>query len=105
MKAVLQFIQPPGSLVKNSRITTSRFAALYRLGVASWIPSRKLVKIEPKAIGVGQYQHDVDQGELKKCLDDVVISCVNAVGVEVNTSSPQLLSYVSGLGPSLPKIL
>jgi uncharacterized protein len=64
-------------------------------------PLAELVKIEPKAIGVGQYQHDVDQGELKRCLDDVVISCVNAVGVEVNTSSSQLLSYVSGLGPSL----
>jgi uncharacterized protein len=64
-------------------------------------PLAELVKIEPKAIGVGQYQHDVDQGELKQCLDDVVISCVNAVGVEVNTASAQLLSYVSGLGPSL----
>ncbi|MCX5858174.1 MAG: Tex family protein [Deltaproteobacteria bacterium] len=64
-------------------------------------PLAELVKIEPKAIGVGQYQHDVDQKELKQCLDDVVISCVNAVGVEVNTASAQLLSYVSGLGPSL----
>jgi uncharacterized protein len=64
-------------------------------------PLAELVKIDPKAIGVGQYQHDVDQGELKKCLDDVVVSCVNAVGVEVNTASSQLLSYVSGLGPSL----
>ncbi len=64
-------------------------------------PLAELVKIEPKAIGVGQYQHDVDQAELKKCLDDVVVSCVNAVGVEVNTASAQLLSYVSGLGPSL----
>lgn len=64
-------------------------------------PLAELVKIDPKAIGVGQYQHDVDQGELKKCLDDVVVSCVNAVGVEVNTASAQLLSYVSGLGPAL----
>ena len=64
-------------------------------------PLAELVKIDAKSIGVGQYQHDVDQGELKKSLDDVVISCVNAVGVEVNTASPQLLSYVSGLGPSL----
>ena len=64
-------------------------------------PLAELVKIDPKSIGVGQYQHDVDQGALKKSLDDVVISCVNAVGVEVNTASPQLLSYVSGLGPSL----
>ncbi|HLZ18421.1 MAG TPA: Tex family protein [Smithellaceae bacterium] len=64
-------------------------------------PLAELVKIEPKAIGVGQYQHDVDQGLLQQCLDDVVVSCVNAVGVEVNTASVQLLSYVSGLGPSL----
>jgi len=64
-------------------------------------PLAELVKIEPKAIGVGQYQHDVDQGDLKKCLDDVVISCVNGVGVEVNTASASLLSYVAGLGSSL----
>jgi uncharacterized protein len=54
------------------------------------------VKIDPKSIGVGQYQHDVNQLMLKKSLDDTVISCVNAVGVEVNTASKQLLSYVSG---------
>jgi uncharacterized protein len=64
-------------------------------------PLAELVKIDPKSIGVGQYQHDVDQAELKKGLDDVVASCVNAVGVEVNSASPQLLSYVSGLGPQL----
>ncbi|MDP2854879.1 MAG: Tex family protein [Smithellaceae bacterium] len=64
-------------------------------------PLAELVKIEPKAIGVGQYQHDVDQGLLQQCLDDVVVSCVNAVGVEVNTASVQLLSYVSGLGAAL----
>lgn len=64
-------------------------------------PLAELVKIEPKAIGVGQYQHDVDQDELQRSLDDTVISCVNAVGVEVNTASIQLLSYVSGLGPAL----
>ncbi len=64
-------------------------------------PLAELVKIEPKAIGVGQYQHDVDQGLLQQCLDDVVVSSVNAVGVEVNTASVQLLSYVSGLGPAL----
>jgi len=63
----------------------------------------ELVKIDPKAIGVGQYQHDVDQSELKKSLDDVVMSCVNAVGVEVNTASAQLLTYVSGLGPALAR--
>ncbi len=64
-------------------------------------PLAELVKIDPKSIGVGQYQHDVDQAELKKGLDDVVISCVNAVGVEVNSASPRLLSYISGLGPQL----
>ncbi len=66
-------------------------------------PLAELVKIDPKSIGVGQYQHDVYQQDLKNSLDDVVISCVNAVGVEVNTSSEQLLTYVSGLGPQLAK--
>jgi uncharacterized protein len=66
-------------------------------------PLAELVKIDPKSIGVGQYQHDVDQGALKSGLDDVVISCVNHVGVEVNTASKQLLTYVSGLGPQLAK--
>ncbi|RJQ17912.1 MAG: RNA-binding transcriptional accessory protein [Nitrospiraceae bacterium] len=66
-------------------------------------PLAELVKIDPKSIGVGQYQHDVDQSALKKSLDDVVISCVNGVGVEVNTASKQLLTYVSGLGPQLAK--
>jgi protein Tex len=64
-------------------------------------PLAELVKIEPKSIGVGQYQHDVDQGNLKKSLDDVVESCVNMVGVDVNTASQHLLTYVSGLGPTL----
>ena len=64
-------------------------------------PLAELVKIDPKAIGVGQYQHDVDQGELKQSLDDIVMSCVNAVGVELNTASAALLTYVSGLGPAL----
>ncbi|MDR0882358.1 MAG: RNA-binding transcriptional accessory protein [Candidatus Adiutrix sp.] len=66
-------------------------------------PLAELVKIDPKSIGVGQYQHDVNQAELKRSLDDVVISCVNQVGVEANTASEQLLSYVSGLGPTLAK--
>lgn len=66
-------------------------------------PLSELVKIDPKSIGVGQYQHDVDQAALKATLDDVVISCVNAVGVDVNSASAQLLTYVSGLGPSLAK--
>ncbi len=64
-------------------------------------PLAELVKIDPKSIGVGQYQHDVDQGSLKQGLDDIVERCVNAVGVEVNTASKQLLTYVSGLGPQL----
>lgn len=64
-------------------------------------PLAELVKLDPKSIGVGQYQHDVDQSLLKNQLDDVVSSCVNMVGVELNTSSKQLLTYVSGLGPSL----
>ena len=66
-------------------------------------PLAELVKIDPKSIGVGQYQHDVDQNELKKSLDDTVVSCVNGVGVEVNSASKELLSYVSGLGPSIAK--
>lgn len=63
-------------------------------------PLAELVKIDPKSIGVGQYQHDVDQNLIKNVLDDVVISCVNQVGVEINTASKQLLTYVSGIGPS-----
>ena len=66
-------------------------------------PLAELVKLDPKSIGVGQYQHDVDQNALKNSLDDVVMSCVNGVGVEVNTASEQLLTYVSGLGPQLAK--
>ncbi len=66
-------------------------------------PLAELVKIDPKSIGVGQYQHDVDQGMLKQSLDDTVLSCVNNVGVEVNTASQQLLTYLSGVGPSLAK--
>jgi protein Tex len=64
-------------------------------------PLAELVKIDPKAIGVGQYQHDVDQGKLKNELDRVVESCVNSIGVNLNTASAPLLSYVSGIGPSL----
>ncbi len=64
-------------------------------------PLAELVKLDPKSIGVGQYQHDVNQSQLKKSLEDVVISCVNSVGVEVNSASPELLTYVSGLGPAL----
>jgi len=64
-------------------------------------PLAELVKLDPKSIGVGQYQHDVDETALRRGLDDVVISCVNRVGVELNTASRQLLGYVSGLGPSI----
>lgn len=64
-------------------------------------PLAELVKIDPKSVGVGQYQHEVNQNALKDALDDVVISCVNTVGVDLNTASPYLLSYVSGLGASL----
>ncbi len=64
-------------------------------------PLSELVKIDPKSIGVGQYQHDVDQNKLHDSLEDVVVSCVNNVGVELNTASKELLSYVSGIGPAL----
>ncbi|MFP5223515.1 MAG: Tex family protein [Acidobacteriota bacterium] len=66
-------------------------------------PLAELVKLDPKSIGVGQYQHDVDQAGLRRALDDVVMSCVNAVGVDVNTASQELLTAVSGLGPALAK--
>ena len=66
-------------------------------------PLAELVKIEPKSIGVGQYQHDVNQSRLKKQLDEVVESCVNYVGVNLNTASPSLLSYVAVIGPTLAK--
>ena len=68
-------------------------------------PLAELVKIDPKSIGVGQYQHDVDQKELKKSLDRVVEAVVNSVGVNVNTASKQLLTYISGLGPQLAQNL
>lgn len=64
-------------------------------------PLSELVKIDPKSVGVGQYQHEVNQNLLKEALDDVVVSAVNSVGVDLNTASPYLLSYVSGLGPQL----
>jgi uncharacterized protein len=66
-------------------------------------PLAELVKIDPRSIGVGQYQHDVDAGALRKKLGEVVDSCVNAVGVDVNTASPQLLEHVSGVGPTLAR--
>ncbi|MGD2028421.1 MAG: Tex family protein [Desulfobacterales bacterium] len=66
-------------------------------------PLAELVKIDPKSIGVGQYQHDVDPSSLRQALDDVVMSCVNSVGVDVNRASIQLLTYVSGIGPGIAK--
>jgi uncharacterized protein len=66
-------------------------------------PLSELVKIDPKSVGVGQYQHDVDQAALRKKLGEVIDSCVNAVGVDVNSASPQLLEHVSGIGPTLAR--
>ena len=66
-------------------------------------PLAELIKIDPKSIGVGQYQHDVDQGQLRQALEDVVVSSVNAVGINLNTASETLLSYVSGIGATLAK--
>ncbi|MDE6242977.1 MAG: helix-hairpin-helix domain-containing protein, partial [Muribaculaceae bacterium] len=68
-------------------------------------PLAELVKIDPKAIGVGQYQHDVDQGLLKKKLESVTVSCVNHVGVNLNTASTELLTFVSGIGPALARAI
>lgn len=64
-------------------------------------PLAELIKIDPKSVGVGQYQHEVNQNQLKHALDDVVVSCVNKVGVDLNTASPYILAYISGLGPTL----
>ena len=98
------------SIYSASEVARSEFPDLdltYRgsvsIGRRLMDPLAELVKIDPKSIGVGQYQHDVNQQALKDSLDNVVISCVNAVGVEVNTASEQLLTYVSGLGPQLAK--
>lgn len=68
-------------------------------------PLAELVKLDPRSIGVGQYQHDVDQTALRRSLEEVVASCVNAVGVDANTASPELLSYVSGIGPGLAQAI
>ncbi|MFN9976111.1 MAG: helix-hairpin-helix domain-containing protein, partial [Phycisphaerae bacterium] len=66
-------------------------------------PLAELVRIDPRSIGVGQYQHDVDQTQLRKALDREVESCVNSVGVDLNTASTSLLSYVAGIGPTLAR--
>lgn len=73
------------------------------ISIGRWLmdPLAELVKIDPKSIGVGQYQHDVDQIRLKESLDMTVMSCVNSVGINLNTASKHLLMYVSGLGPTL----
>lgn len=68
-------------------------------------PLAELIKIDPRSIGVGQYQHDVNQSRLKQSLDMTVTSCVNSVGVDINTASPQLLTYISGIGPSLARAI
>ena len=98
------------SVYSASEVARQEFPALdisYRgsvsIGRRLMDPLAELVKIDPKSIGVGQYQHDVNQQALREGLDDVVVSCVNRVGVEVNTASEQLLAYVSGLGPQLAK--
>ncbi len=80
---------------------TLRFGDAVSIGRRLMDPLAELVKIDPKSIGVGQYQHDVDQNKLQASLDDTVMSCVNAVGVELNTASKQVLAYVSGPWPQL----
>ncbi len=108
--SVLLVNESGASVYSASKVAREEFPDLdvsYRgavsIGRRLMDPLAELVKIDPKSIGVGQYQHDVDQNALKGSLDDVVMSCVNAVGVEVNTASEQLLAYVSGLGPRLAK--
>ena len=86
MKAAPRYIPHPTWRVTNFPITIITVRGAVSIGRRLMDPLAELVKIEPKAIGVGQYQHDVNQDELQRALDDVVISCVNAVGVEVNTA-------------------
>ena len=107
---VLMVNESGASIYSASKVARAEFPRLdvsfrgaISIGRRLMDPLAELVKIDPKSIGVGQYQHDVNQQALKDSLDDVVISCVNAVGVEVNTASEQLLTYVSGLGPHLAK--
>ncbi len=85
----------------NTRIWTSPCAGAISIAHRLQDPLAELVKIDPKSIGVGQYQHDVNQTLLRKCLDREVESCVNSVGVDVNMASASLLSYVAGIGPKL----
>ena len=109
---VISVDESGASIYSASKVARSEFPDLdvtfrgaVSIGRRLMDPLAELVKIDPKSIGVGQYQHDVSQQELKKSLDDVVVSCVNAVGVEVHTASEQLLSYVSGLGPQLVRVI
>lgn len=88
-------------LVRDLRLDMTDGSGTVSIGRRLMDPLAELVKIDPKSIGVGQYQHDVDQTKLKRSLDTVVESCVNRVGVSLNTASKHLLAYVSGLGPVL----
>jgi uncharacterized protein len=108
-KVLIMLVNESGASVYSaSRAARREFADLdltvrgaVSIGRRLMDPLAELVKIDPKSIGVGQYQHDVDQNDLKQALDDVVVSCVNAVGVDLNRASMELLAYVSGLGPQL----
>jgi uncharacterized protein len=101
MKAAPRFIPRPKWRARNFPTHDVTVRGAVSIGRRLMDPLAELVKLDPKSIGVGQYQHDVDQSALKRSLDDVVVSCVNGVGVELNTASKQLLAYVSGLGPAL----
>ena len=107
---VIQVNESGASIYSGSEVARQEFGELdltvrgaISIGRRLQDPLAELVKIDPKSIGVGQYQHDVNQSLLKKGLDDIVMSCVNAVGVEVNSASEQLLAYVSGIGPQVAK--
>ncbi len=103
MSRVLRCTRRARSRSKNSPISTSRCGGRSASVDGCRIPSRNLVKIDPKSIGVGQYQHDVDQRLLKRKLEETVESCVNHVGVDVNTASRELLRYVAGVNTSIAR--
>jgi uncharacterized protein len=103
MKAALRSIRRPDVAREEFPDHDLTVRGAVSIGRRLMDPLAELVKIDPKSIGVGQYQHDVDQADLKASLDDVVVSCVNAVGVDVNRASAPLLAYVSGLGPQLAR--
>ena len=100
MKTGLPCIQPRKLRAKNFLTEDVTVRGAVSIGRRLIDPLAELVKIDPKSIGVGQYQHDVNQSRLKERLDQTVVSCVNTVGVNLNTASKHLLSYVSGIGPS-----